>query len=59
MISKGASEKVTVTLSYLEGSEVADGDFTVTFGDIGSTYATVKNFTNPVIPVENEICFYT
>lgn len=59
MISKGASEKVTVTLSYLEGSEVADGDFTVTFGDIGSTYATVKNFTKPVTPVENEICFYT
>ncbi len=51
MISKGASEKVTVTLSYLEGSEVADGDFTVTFGDIGSTYATVKNFTKPVTPI--------
>jgi hypothetical protein len=38
---KKTSELVTVTIEYQEGSEVADGDFTVSFGDITLNYSSV------------------
>jgi hypothetical protein len=37
---KSASEPVTVTIEYLENSAVADGDFTVSFGDISLNYSS-------------------
>ncbi len=38
---KSASEPVTVTIEYLANSAVADGDFTVSFGDISLNYSSV------------------
>lgn len=38
---KKASEQVTVTLEYAAGSDRADGDFTVSFGDITLNYSSV------------------
>ena len=38
---KNASEQVTVTLEYAAGSDRADGDFTVSFGDITLNYSSV------------------
>ena len=38
---KKASEPVTVTLEYAAGSDRADGDFTVSFGDITLNYSSV------------------
>ena len=38
---KSASEPVTVTIEYLENSARADGDFTVSFGNISLNYSSV------------------
>ena len=40
-LAKNASEQVTVTLEYAAGSDRADGDFTVNFGDITLNYSSV------------------
>ena len=37
---KGAGEAVTVTLEYAAGAERADGDFTVSFGDVTLNYSS-------------------
>lgn len=39
-LTKGTSEKVTITITYT-GTDVADGDFTVYFGDIALGYSSV------------------
>lgn len=39
---KSASEPITVTIEYLAGSAAADGDFTVSFGDIALTYSSAE-----------------
>ncbi len=41
MLDKNASEKITVTLEYGADAERADGDFTVSFGDIALNYSSV------------------
>lgn len=38
---KGASEPVTVTIEYLSNGARADGDFSVSFGDISLNYSSV------------------
>ena len=38
---KGVGEQVTVTLEYAADAERADGDFTVSFGDITLNYSSV------------------
>ena len=40
-LSKGNGELVTVTLEYEAGADRADGDFTVTFGNITLNYSSV------------------
>ena len=40
-LAKGGFDPITVTISYAEGSGVADGDFDVAFGDITLTYSSV------------------
>ena len=40
-LAKGASHTITVTIAYAENGDRADGEFTVTFGDISLTYSTV------------------
>lgn len=42
-LAKGAFEKVVVTIDYPAGSDMSDGDFDVTFGDLTLTYSTVDN----------------
>jgi len=42
LLSKGLYEKVTVTLKYEIGGAVADGDFSVKFGDITLKYSSVE-----------------
>ena len=37
---KGAGEAITVTLEYAAGAERADGDFTVSFGDVTLNYSS-------------------
>ena len=39
-VAKNASEPIEVTISYASGSAVADGDFTVAFGDVVLTYGS-------------------
>ena len=39
-LAVNAEEKVTLTISYPTGSDQADGDFTVNFGDITFLYAS-------------------
>lgn len=39
-LAVGASEDVVVTITYASGSAVADGDFTVAFGDTVLTYGS-------------------
>lgn len=39
-LAKGTSELITVTLEYEAGAERADGDFTVSFGDISLNYSS-------------------
>jgi len=39
-VAKNASEPIEVTISYASGSAVADGDFTVSFGDVVLTYGS-------------------
>ena len=43
-LGKGLYEKIVVTISYTDNSNLADGDFKVEFGDIGLTYSTVDAF---------------
>ena len=38
-----ASEKVTLTITYAENGDEADGDFTVNFGDITFTYSSTES----------------
>lgn len=40
-LAKGNSELVTVTLEYAANADRADGDFTVSFGDITLNYSSV------------------
>ena len=40
-LAKAASEPIVVTIEYADGSAVADGDFTVSFGDISLLYKSV------------------
>lgn len=40
-LAKAAGEDVVVTISYASGSAVADGDFTVAFGDVKLIYGSV------------------
>ena len=42
-LGKGIYEKIVVTISYADNSNLADGDFRVEFGDIGLTYSTVDS----------------
>ncbi len=41
VLAKGNSDPVTVTLEYAANAERADGDFTVSFGDITLNYSSV------------------
>ena len=45
-LGKGLYEKIVVTISYTDNSNLADGDFKVEFGDIGLTYSTVDAAAN-------------
>ena len=38
-----ASEKVTLTITYAENGDEADGDFTVNFGDISFVYSSTES----------------
>ena len=40
-LASGASEVVTVTIEYIDGGAIADGDFTVDFGTAYLNYSTV------------------
>ena len=44
-LGKGLYEKIVVTISYTDNSNLADGDFKVEFGDIGLTYSTVEGIS--------------
>lgn len=39
-LAKNAGEPIEVTITYASGSAVADGDFTVAFGDVVLTYGS-------------------
>jgi len=41
LLSKKTSELITISIEYLANSERADGDFTVSFGDISLNYSSV------------------
>ena len=45
-LGKGLYEKIVVTISYTDNSNLSDGDFKVEFGDIGLTYSTVDAAAN-------------
>lgn len=40
-LAKGSADAITVTLEYAAGADRADGDFTVSFGDITLNYSSV------------------
>ena len=40
-LAVGATENVVVTITYAEGGDRADGDFTVAFGDVSLLYGSV------------------
>ena len=40
-LAKGVSEEITVTLEYASDATRADGDFTVSFGDVTLNYSSV------------------
>lgn len=42
-LAKTAYEKIVVTIDYPTGSDVSDGDFDVTFGDLTLTYSSIDN----------------
>ena len=42
ILAKGDSEEVTIVIDYASGSQVADGPFSVSFGDISLIYSTVN-----------------
>lgn len=42
-LAKNGFEKVVVTISYADNDHLADGDFTVEFGDIGLTFSSKDN----------------
>ncbi len=40
-LAKAAADTVAVTIEYVTGGDIADGDFTVAFGDVSLEYRTV------------------
>ena len=48
-LAKGASHTITVTISYAENGDRADGDFTVEFGNISLTYKPVDDSSAELI----------
>ena len=56
VLKKGASEVVTVTIEYPSGSSMADGPFSIRFGNIYLTYGSTSLSGTPTLPEEEPIC---
>ena len=52
VLKKNNSELVKVTIEYASGSAVADGPFTINFGNIYLTYGSTSLSGMPTLPVE-------
>ena len=50
ILKKSASELVKVTIEYISGSSVADGPFTINFGNIYLTYGSTSLSGMPELP---------
>ena len=56
VLKKGSSEVVTVTIEYPSGSSMADGPFSIRFGNIYLTYGSTSLSGTPTLPEEEPIC---
>ena len=52
VLKKSSSEVVKVTIEYTSGSSVADGPFTINFGNIYLTYGSTSLSGMPILPIE-------
>ena len=56
VLKKSNSEVVKVTIEYTSGSSVADGPFTINFGNVYLTYGSTSLSGMPTIPEEPTLC---